>query len=109
MTADSLAALHRDVLLLGDQARGWFDGAGRARRNSLSPEMQAAVATESLRITARLAAAMVWLLDVRRGAAPATVCEPAGPIPEALSGTPGGAIAAGSRRIAERLVALAAA
>ena len=103
-----LDALYRDALRLADQARGWFDGAGRTRRNSLDPAAQASVATESLRVTARLAAAMAWLVDGGRGAPPVWLGDPAPPLPAALAGTPGAAIAEGSRALAAGLAALAA-
>jgi hypothetical protein len=105
--------LYRDVVALGDQARGWFDGPGLGWRAQLTVADRAAVATESLAITARLMAVMAWVLDpahdsgrpVRR-----LVIDPAadGPVPAVLQGQPGGDIALASRQLVARAEALAA-
>ena len=107
MDTKIIDALYREALLLADQARGWFDGAGRARREGLAAEAEAAFATESLRITARLAAAMAWLVDGGKGVPLALLGELPGPLPDALAGTPGGQIALASRALAARVAALA--
>lgn len=105
LNAATLDTLHREALTLADHARGWFDGSGRSRRNSLPPEAQAAIATESLRVTARLVAVMAWLVDGGTAAAPASLAEAEPPIPAALAGTPGEAIARASRSLAARVAA----
>jgi len=108
-------ALYGDAVSLGDRARGWFDGPGRTWRAQLSRGEQAAVATESLAITARLMAVMAWLLDrgqARGGSAllRRLVIDTAGeaPIPAALQPQPGGEIALKSRQLVARAEALAA-
>lgn len=110
----AMDALYRDVVTLGDQARGWFDGPGLVWRRQLPVAEQAAVATESLAITARLMAVMAWLLDpaqpdgVNAPLRP-LVIDPAadGPIPLVLAPVPGGRIAMASRQLVARAEALA--
>ena len=101
----TIEAWYRETLRLADQARGWFDGAGRRHRAGLPLATQAEVAMESLRITARLAAAMAWLVDGGRGDPPSLLGEIPPPLPDALAHTPGGAVAVASRRLAATLAA----
>jgi regulator of CtrA degradation len=110
----AMESLYRDVIALGDRARGWFDGPGLAWRRQLPLDQQAAVATESLAITARLMAVMAWLLDPSQGPgvnAPLRplVIDPAadGPLPVVLHSEPGGEIALAARQLVERAEALA--
>ena len=109
-----LDALFRDVLAVGEAARGWFDGPGLAWRRALPPDAALAVGIESLGITARLLAAMNWLLQPEHQGQPAAllsfVCDDAPPLPadHPLAATPGHAIAAASRQIVARAQALCA-
>ncbi len=109
--ADDLDRLYHDAVELADRARGWFDGPGRAWRAGLPVAMQAAVATESLATTARLMAAMAWLLDPAHTInAPKPFVADAGAAPAGdgpLAGTPGGEIALASQQLVARLAALA--
>lgn len=106
MHTPAIDAVYREALVLADQARGWFDTAGQARRVGLSAEAQAGFATESLRVTARLAAVMAWLIDGGRAPLPSWLAEPPPPLPAALAGTTGGQIALASRRLAARVTAM---
>jgi hypothetical protein len=104
---DRLEALYREVVELGDRARGWFDGPGLAWRATLPIDAQAAVAVEGLGTTARLLGVMAWLLDPAhgRGERPAFVmAAEADELPEGspLLGTPGGEVAAITRRLLTR-------
>ncbi len=105
MKNPSIDTLYREALVLADQARNWFDGAGQVARKGLAADAQAAFATESLRVTARLAAVMTWLIDGGKAVPPAWLGEPSPPLPAALAGTPGGQIALASRRLAVRVAA----
>lgn len=109
----AIDTLYRDVVALGDKARGWFDGPGLAWRAELPVAERTAVATESLATTARLMAVMAWVLDpAHGGAAPVRrlVIDPAadGPLPSVLQGQVGGDIALASRHLVARAEALAA-
>jgi hypothetical protein len=108
----AIETLYSDVVTLGDKARGWFDGPGVAWRAALPVAERAAVATESLAITARLMAVMAWVLDpAHEGGTPARrlVIDPAadGPMPAVLQGQAGGDIALASRQLVARAEALA--
>lgn len=107
-------ALYHDVVALGDQARGWFDGPGLAWRKQLPVPEQTAVATESLATTARLMAVMAWLLDPAQADgvnAPLRrlVIDPAadGPMPPVLEAVAGGQISMATRQLLARAEALA--
>jgi hypothetical protein len=108
----AIETLYRDVVALGDRARSWFDGPGLGWRAQLPVADRAAVATESLAITARLMAVMAWVLDpahdsgtqVRRLVIDAAAD---GPVPAVLQGQTGGDIALASRQLVARAEALA--
>ena len=109
----SLETLYREAVDLADRARAWFDGPGVAWRAALPVDAQARAATESLAITARLMAVMSWLLDPAQSADTplrtfAVRAEPVQPLASPLAGTPGEALAEGSRRLVEKVAALAA-
>lgn len=109
--AGAIEALYDEAMRLGDQARGWFDGAGMAWRNALPVDAQARVAVESLAITARLMAVMSWLLDPIHAGGNTVRPFPAFhdvPMPDAspLAGTVGGDIARLSRELLAKAVAL---
>ena len=109
----ALEALYREAVDLADRARGWFDGPGIAWRAALPIDAQAHAATESLAITARLMAAMSWLLDPShaighppRPFAATPDRHPDTPTP--LADTPGDDLARASRQLVEKIAALAA-
>ncbi|OSZ70994.1 hypothetical protein CAP39_08715 [Sphingomonas sp. IBVSS1] len=109
-----LDALFRDVLAVGDAARGWFDGPCLAWRATLAPDAALAVGTESLAVTAGLLAVMNWLLRPEHQGQPQQL-QPFrfdDPPPLAadhpLTGTPGHAIATATRQILARAEALSA-
>lgn len=117
MTEDAearLEALYREIVDLGERARGWFDGPGQRWRETLPVDGQAAVAIESLGTTARLLGMMAWLLDPAhsRGAKPAFVLDADGddlPAGSPLAGTPGGDVAVTARQLVTRMRAMVAA
>ena len=99
-------------MTLGDKARGWFDGPGRAWRAALPVAERTAVATESLAMTARLMAVMAWVLDPAQdsGEAGAAAGHRSGgrrPGAGVLHGQAGGDIALASRQLVARAEALA--
>ncbi len=109
--------LYRETVRLAAEARGWFDKAGRELEARSSPEDRCAIATESLAITARLMAAIAFVLHPSHipgfplglPGAPAPIgrfnLRPELPFADnhPLTGTPGGAIALASRRLVEKL------
>lgn len=112
MPRTTIDTLYREAVDLADQARGWFDGPGVAWRARLPVAAQAAVATESLAITARLMAAMAWLLAPEHTlGTPVRGFDfdpgPGLPANTPLAAVPGGAIALASRDLVARLAALA--
>ncbi len=109
---DQIDLLYREAVALADRARGWFDGPGIGWRAGLPAAAQAAVATESLATTARLMAAIAWLLDPAHSRQ--DVCHPDYAFPSdaqrlpppVLAGTPAMALATESRRLVARVLAL---
>jgi len=61
-------SLYVEAMLLADEARGYFDAAGRADRDVLPPVLRVGFSCESLRVTTRLMHVIAWLL-VRRALA----------------------------------------
>lgn len=62
-------ALYTEALLLADEARGYFDGHGRAERDTLPAAARIGFSCESLRATTRLMHIVAWLLNQRAVAA----------------------------------------
>jgi len=95
--------LYAQAVALADQARLWFDGPGRGWRGTLNGAEQAAVATESLAITARLMALIAWALhpdnEVAAGHPFPMDTQPPLPPNHPLQGTPGGRITEASRAL----------
>jgi regulator of CtrA degradation len=63
-----VAGLYSDALVLADEARAWFDGAGPAgawQAGNPSPLAQVALGCESLRVTLRITHALSWLMTER--------------------------------------------
>lgn len=73
MIADSDSRLHRrlvdslhvEAMLLADEARAYFDEAGRAEREALDPLDRVGFSCESLKVTTRLMHVIAWLLTQR--------------------------------------------
>ncbi len=116
----ALDACFDEAVALAERARGYFEGPARSWRAGLTIDDQARVAIESLAVTARLMAAMAWLLsrehagNGRPGAAAPLqlrhfsydIEPPLVPRPPFL-GTPLVAIAQHSRDLVMRVLALA--
>ncbi|MEZ0497737.1 DUF1465 family protein [Sphingomonas sp. IW22] len=58
-------SLYAEALLLADDTRDYFDGSGRAERDSLAPLERVSLSCESLRVTTRLMHIIAWLLTQR--------------------------------------------
>lgn len=58
-------ALYIDAMLLADEARAYFDEAGRADRDGLDPLLRVTFSCESLKVTTRLMHVIAWLLTQR--------------------------------------------
>lgn len=52
-------------MLLADEARAYFDEAGRAEREALDPLVRVGFSCESLKVTTRLMHVIAWLLTQR--------------------------------------------
>src|ERR1700754_1064707 len=58
-------ALYVEAMLLADEARAYFDDAGRAERDLLEPAVRVVFSCESLKVTTRLMHVIAWLLTQR--------------------------------------------
>lgn len=58
-------ALYVEAMLLADEARAYFDEAGRAEREALEPMLRVSFSCESLKVTTRLMHVIAWLLTQR--------------------------------------------
>jgi regulator of CtrA degradation len=58
-------SLYTEAMLLGDEARGYFDDSCRDARDSLSPLERVQFSVEALKITTRLMHIISWLLTQR--------------------------------------------
>ncbi len=58
-------ALYTEAMLLADEARSYFDEAGRAEREALDPLIRVGFSCESLKVTTRLMHVIAWLLTQR--------------------------------------------
>ena len=58
-------SLYVEAMLLADEARGYFDEAGRAEREALDPLARVTFSCESLKVTTRLMHIIAWLLTQR--------------------------------------------
>jgi regulator of CtrA degradation len=57
--------LYIEAMLLADEARAYFDQAGHADRDGLTPLQRVAFSCESLKVTTRLMHVIAWLLTQR--------------------------------------------
>ncbi|GGD98509.1 hypothetical protein GCM10011529_00660 [Polymorphobacter glacialis] len=106
--------MYRRAVDIARHARHWFDGPGLEWRATLPVADQAAVATESLRTTARMMAVIAWAVDPRHDKAPgaalprftSSAFTQGGSLPgtSPLLGTPGGDIAIASRQLVDTIV-----
>ena len=58
-------SLYTESMVLADEARSYFDEAGRAEREALDPLVRVGFSCESLKVTTRLMHVIAWLLTQR--------------------------------------------
>jgi regulator of CtrA degradation len=58
-------AFYTEAMLLADEARSYFDQAGREARSELEPFLRVGFACESLKVTTRIMHIVAWLLTQR--------------------------------------------
>ena len=58
-------SLYTEAMLLADEARSYFDDAGREDRVALEPFVRVTFACESLKVTTRIMHIVAWLLTQR--------------------------------------------
>ena len=62
ITPRLIDALYTEAMILADEARAYFDEAGRDDRQSLEPFARVGFACESLKVTTRIMHIVAWLL-----------------------------------------------
>ena len=62
ITPRLIDSLYTEAMLLADEARAYFDDAGRAERNLLPAVARVGFACESLKVTTRIMHIVAWLL-----------------------------------------------
>lgn len=65
ITPRLIDSLYTEAMLLADEARAYFDEAGRDDRQSLEPFARVGFACESLKVTTRIMHIVAWLLTQR--------------------------------------------
>ena len=65
ITARLIDSLYTEAMLLADDARSYFDEAGRGEREALPPMLRVSFSCESLKVTTRLMHVIAWLLSRR--------------------------------------------
>lgn len=65
ITPRLIDALYTEAMLLADEARAYFDEAGRDDRQMLEPFARVGFACESLKVTTRIMHIVAWLLTQR--------------------------------------------
>ena len=65
ITSRLIDSLYTEAMLLADEARGYFDQAGRDERSTLEPFARVGFACESLKVTTRIMHIVAWLLTQR--------------------------------------------
>lgn len=58
-------SLYIEAMVLADEARSYFDEAGRAEREALDPLVRVGFSCESLKVTTRLMHVIAWLMTQR--------------------------------------------
>jgi regulator of CtrA degradation len=65
ITSRLIDSLYTEAMLLADEARSYFDDAGRDDRSTLAPFARVGLACESLKVTTRIMHIVAWLLTQR--------------------------------------------
>ena len=65
ITSRLIDSLYTEAMLLADEARSYFDDAGRDDRATLEPFARVGFACESLKVTTRIMHIVAWLLTQR--------------------------------------------
>jgi len=65
ITSRLIDSLYTEAMLLADEARSYFDDAGRDERQMLEPFARVGFACESLKVTTRIMHIVAWLLTQR--------------------------------------------
>jgi regulator of CtrA degradation len=65
ITSRLIDSLYTEAMLLADEARYYFDDAGRDDRIALEPFVRVSFACESLKVTTRIMHIVAWLLTQR--------------------------------------------
>jgi regulator of CtrA degradation len=65
ITSRLIDSLYTEAMVLADEARSYFDEAGRAERATLEPFARVGFACESLKVTTRIMHIVAWLLTQR--------------------------------------------
>ena len=65
ITPRLIDSLYTEAMLLADEARAYFDEAGRDERDLLEPFVRVGFACESLKVTTRIMHIVAWLLTQR--------------------------------------------
>ena len=65
ITSRLIDSLYTEAMLLADEARAYFDDAGREDRSTLEPFARVGFACESLKVTTRIMHIVAWLLTQR--------------------------------------------
>ena len=65
ITSRLIDSLYTEAMLLADEARAYFDDAGRDERSTLEPFARVGFACESLKVTTRIKHIVGWLLTQR--------------------------------------------
>ena len=65
LTPKLIGSLYTEAMVLADEARSYFDRAGRDERDALDPILRVGFACESLKVTTRLMHVIAWLLTQR--------------------------------------------
>jgi regulator of CtrA degradation len=65
ITSRLIDSLYTEAMLMADEARSYFDEAGRGDRATLEPFARVGFACESLRVTTRIMHIVAWLLTQR--------------------------------------------
>ena len=65
LTPRLIESLYTEAMILADEARAYFDEAGRTERSTLDPFVRVGFACESLKVTTRIMHIVAWLLTQR--------------------------------------------
>jgi regulator of CtrA degradation len=65
ITSRLIDSLYTEAMVLADEARSYFDDAGREERSMLDPFARVGFACESLKVTTRVMHIVAWLLTQR--------------------------------------------